>query len=921
MRVFTQRLTTIVLVCGVVCIAGVLCRAESAEPDKPAQPILTVLENPPPAEDAAAETPEDRIRRVLKSRVRVEMTDVPLAAFARELGERLGIPVVLKRWAIAELDLNDDEPLSFSTRGMSAATMLRHVLQVYELGWFVENGVLTITTLPDADDHRITRIYDVSDLVTVYREDGVYDFDFQPLIQLLTNNVRYVTWQKYGGEGCIAHHEADYLQVIVVWNTIEVHDELKSFLAMLRAHLPAERPDPVKRQERAKAIEATEPKRPKSTEDERPIMRALAKKVSFHFDQVPLGEFARRLEDMLGIPVLLDHRSLEEMDIDATMPISGDASDVSARDALRLILEENEMMFWIDDDILVITTLEDAHYRIVRVYNVTDLVAGNNSPVSRPSRETESAGQTAPQNPSATDATPSIIMGGMGAALTDTQPRSAGVASLERTLTSNVRYNSWEEWGGEGLIEPFQVRGTQLLVITQDSETHDSVGRWFEELRKVRREGNGLPMPKTRFVRAQTEKPPEQTEWMGHGSLGGSETRRSRSQRMRIRARSVVVEPNADRDELVVGGNRFALDLYAKLREADREANLFFSPMSVSMAMAMAQAGARGATADEIAQTMHFTLPQERLHPACRSLLAASRGGAGHELAVANRLWMQKNYTFLDSFLQTTREHYGAEGERVDFAAHPDEAMRRINQWTSEATRGRIPEAVTRELMNPDLRLVLTNAIYFKGRWLELFDARATQSAPFFTPTGEKQAPLMSRLDKLSKYAKIDDPDVEILEKEYEDWELSMLVLLPKNEPGSLERLEAALTSENLEKWRQQLRPREVQVFLPRFRFNTGYRLEKPLQAMGMTLAFGDDADFSGIDGVGGLSIFWIVHKATVEVDEVGTVAAASTAGGLGCMAIPEPPPVFRADHPFVFLIVDNRTRSILFLGRLTDPT
>ncbi|NLE37709.1 MAG: hypothetical protein GX621_06755, partial [Pirellulaceae bacterium] len=501
MRVFTQRSTTIVLLCGIVCIAGIPSRAESAEPDKPAQPILTVLENPPPAEDAAAETPEDRIRRVLNSRVRVEMTDVPLAAFARELGERPGIPVVLKRWAIEELDLNDEVPLSFSTRGMRAATMLRRLLQEHELGWLIEDEALAITTLEEVVNHRITRIYDVSDLVAVYREDGEYDFDFPSLMRLLTNNVRYTTWQEYGGEGDISHYEADYLQVIVVWNTIEVHEELKAFLAMLRAHLPAQPPDPVKRQERAKAIEATEPKRPKSTEDERPIMRALAKKVSFHFDRVPLGELARHLEDLLGIPVILDHRRLEEMDIDATMPISGDASDLSVRAALTLILEENEMMFWIDDDVLVITGYEDFHYpRIVRVYNVTDLVAGNNSPVPRPSRETKSAGQIDPQEASATDADPSPTMEGMGAALTDTQPRSAGVASLERMLTSNVRYNSWQVWGGEGRIEPFQVRGTQLLVITQDSETHDLVGRWFEELRKVRREGNGLPMPKTRFI-------------------------------------------------------------------------------------------------------------------------------------------------------------------------------------------------------------------------------------------------------------------------------------------------------------------------------------------------------------------------------------------------------------------------------------
>ncbi len=382
-------------------------------------------------------------------------------------------------------------------------------------------------------------------------------------------------------------------------------------------------------------------------------------------------------------------------------------------------------------------------------------------------------------------------------------------------------------------------------------------------------------------------------------------------------------ETSTNRNVLVKGNNQFAFDLYGQLREEGPQKNTFFSPVSISIAMSMVQAGARGSTADEIAQAMHFTLPQSELHPACRSLLKISQAQDICELDVTNQLWAHQDYKFLDSFLNITNNQYGAKCGLVDFVSDRDGAMRKINSRIENQTRGRIGNQIKPYMLDGTTRLVLVNTIYFKAQWSEPFLEQDTSSAPFYSEEGESHVKLMSMLDHSCKYAEIDGMDMQVLEKPYdESFDLSMMILLPKREPGSLARLEAILTEEKLAVYSKQLRSCEVKIALPKFRLESNYSLEKPLSHLGIRSAFDRGADLSGMDGSHNLFLQFAIHKTFISVDEQGTEAAAATVIGVG-MGGPPPKPVsaeFRADHPFIFLIRDNRTGSILFLGRFCGP-
>jgi len=370
----------------------------------------------------------------------------------------------------------------------------------------------------------------------------------------------------------------------------------------------------------------------------------------------------------------------------------------------------------------------------------------------------------------------------------------------------------------------------------------------------------------------------------------------------------------------VVGGNeRFALDLYARLR-TEQSGNLFFSPSSISTALAMTYAGARGDTESEMAKVLHFTLSQDKLHPGFASLNKTLDGNGekrGYRLHGANRLWGQQGYSFLPEFLTITRTHYDAELAEVDFARQTEQARQQINTWVEERTQGKIKDLIPPGIVTPLTCLVLTNAIYFKGDWTKPFDNKVTKDAPFqITSQQRTDVPMMQQQGDFRYWA---GDGLKILELPYGRGDLSMLVLLPA-ETGGLPDLEARLTSENLCRWLMNVREQPVRVFLPRFKLTSQFRLDDTLKAMGMLLAFGR-ADFSGMTGKPDLFISAVIHKAFVDVNEEGTEAAAATAVIMKRgLAIPRQPAEFRADHPFVFLIRHNRTGSILFLGRLMNP-
>ena len=374
-------------------------------------------------------------------------------------------------------------------------------------------------------------------------------------------------------------------------------------------------------------------------------------------------------------------------------------------------------------------------------------------------------------------------------------------------------------------------------------------------------------------------------------------------------------------EALVRGNTEFALDLYQKLRIV--EDNLFFSPYSISTALAMTYAGARGNTEAQMAKALHFTLDQKQLHPAFASLEARLKivQERGHiQLKVANRLWPQVGYPFLEEFLALTKEYYGVLITPVDYR-NPEAACRIINAWVEEKTQGKIKELIPSGVLDHLTRLVLTNAIYFKGNWASRFDKTLTANAPFWvTPAEAVEVPMMAQKGEF-RYAENDT--LQILELSYVGDDLSLIVLLPKKVDG-LAELEDTLTVEMLREWTSGLWKREVQVFLPRFRLGCQYRLKDTLKAMGMTDAFDSGkANFSGMDGiVHWLYIFKVFHNAFIDVNEEGAEAAAATAVIIKARSLsrPSPPATFRADHPFVFLIRENSTGSILFLGRVVNP-
>lgn len=372
---------------------------------------------------------------------------------------------------------------------------------------------------------------------------------------------------------------------------------------------------------------------------------------------------------------------------------------------------------------------------------------------------------------------------------------------------------------------------------------------------------------------------------------------------------------------LAEDNNSFALALYRTLSSG--QGNLFFSPYSISTALAMTWLGARGKTAQEMAKTLHFSLPGDTLNPAFSTLISAMNDkgkAASYELVVANRLWGQNGYRFLKSFLDGEKKYYGSDLELLDFKKNAEGARVTINKWVEHQTRDRIKDLIARGVLKEDTRLVLTNAIYFKSAWDETFSKGATGRAPFTVSSSKKvEADMMHKSDHLN-YGRFDG--LEILEIPYKSRELSMLVLLPRKADG-LQEMMKALDPVALKEMLSKLAPCMVELSLPKFRTTSSFNLKETLTKMGMNTPFiFGAADFSGMDGTKLLYISEVIHKAFVDVHEEGTEAAAATAVVMaaGCAPPKGKPVIFTVDHPFFFIIRDNSTGSFLFMGRILNP-
>jgi serpin B len=378
-----------------------------------------------------------------------------------------------------------------------------------------------------------------------------------------------------------------------------------------------------------------------------------------------------------------------------------------------------------------------------------------------------------------------------------------------------------------------------------------------------------------------------------------------------------------DQAAVVNGNNAFAVDLYGQLRK--QNGNLFFSPESISTALAMTYAGARGNTASEMAKTLHFTLPPDRLHPAMGALLSdLNAPHDGYQLRVADALWAQKGSTFLGDFLPLMKSDYGAGFNQVNFKDATEAARQTINKWAEERADDTIMNMLQPGVLTPQTRLVLTNAIYFKGTWQTQFDKAQTKDEDFHVSQADTiKGPLMHR-EGSSKYFK--GEAFQALELPYESDELSMIVFLP-NDVSGLSALEQSLTASNTQLWLRELAPiPKVILSMPKFKMTQQFGLNGALSAMGMPQVFEkDSANFSGMDGKRDFVMSAVIHKAYIDVSEEGTEAAAATAAVISRAMAVRPmrlqPPVFRADHLFLFLIRDNRSGCILFIGRVTNPT
>ncbi|XP_050994023.1 leukocyte elastase inhibitor-like isoform X2 [Labeo rohita] len=379
-------------------------------------------------------------------------------------------------------------------------------------------------------------------------------------------------------------------------------------------------------------------------------------------------------------------------------------------------------------------------------------------------------------------------------------------------------------------------------------------------------------------------------------------------------------------EDLSRANSLFALDLYRALSANNAEENVFFSPLSISAALSMVYLGARGDTAKEMAKVLSFSSVSD-VHSHFKTLTSTiNRPSATYILKLANRLYGEKTFNFLPEYLDSILKLYHTELQAVDFIGASEMSRQLINKWVEEQTENKIKDLLKRGAVNETTQLVLVNAIYFKGTWMDTFDPKDTHEMPFKINQNESRPVKMMYQKKMFPFRYIPEYELQVLELPYKKFELSMLILLPKktqDDSDSLLKLESELTIDKLLDWtkRDKMVPwTEVKVHLPKFKLDIESPLSEILQEMGMSSLFRETkADLTGMSSNGRLFISAVVHKAFIEVNEEGTEAAGATAA-CNCLHVLECQS-FIADHPFMFFIRHNPTDSILFLGRFRGPS
>jgi len=373
---------------------------------------------------------------------------------------------------------------------------------------------------------------------------------------------------------------------------------------------------------------------------------------------------------------------------------------------------------------------------------------------------------------------------------------------------------------------------------------------------------------------------------------------------------------------LVSGNSAFAFNLYQQLTK-NNSGNIFYSPYSISTALAMTYAGANGDTATQMANALDFTLPQSQLHPAFNDLALqlASRGqgasgtdGKSFALNIANALWCEKNFNFLPDFLNTLGQNYGAGVNLLDFINSPEPSRVTINNWVSNETNDKINNLIPAGAITPQTRLVLTNAIYFDAAWQNPFSADKTKNGTFNLRDGSiVSVPMMNNE---GSYGYTKGSGYQAVELPYSGNQVAMDIIMP--DAGNFTHFESNLTADTVSGIISNLQNGSLSLTMPKFNFDSSFSLNDALSALGMPIAFSDQADFSGMTGNKDLTIADVVHKAYVAVDEQGTEAAAATGVIMSATAMMQNSLII--DQPFIFVIRDMQTGAIIFVGRVLNP-
>ena len=374
-------------------------------------------------------------------------------------------------------------------------------------------------------------------------------------------------------------------------------------------------------------------------------------------------------------------------------------------------------------------------------------------------------------------------------------------------------------------------------------------------------------------------------------------------------------------EKVTTANNQFAIAMYRQINGHTGQAddNVFFSPYSLSTAMAMLYAAAEGETKAQIQKTFYYP-SMDILNPNSAALYNQfNKPNPDYKLATVNDLWMEQGLTPTKSYVDTVQRYYGGQVTNLDFESNPNPSRLIINKKIAQHTNQLIPELLPKGSIKPITVAVLTNAIYFKGDWKVPFEVQSTTEQPFYNHIGTSPNIKMMQLQEHFGYS--EDKQVQVVQLPYKGDDLSMLVVLPKSKDKAvMQQLVQDLSADTIKQWSKDLVTQEVNVHLPKFKLEASYQMKNLLTDMGMPRAFEKGAGFNLFDNSPPIKIDDVYHKAVVIVDEKGTEAAAATGIVANATAASAPPPVFKADHPFIFMIKDNKTDAILFLGQVNKP-